>query len=373
MSERGSAAGTRIPSLDGLRALSIVFVFAGHLTGTRNFPKALNRIGGFAELGVRVFFVISGYLITSLLLADWQRMRDGALSASQALRLFYLRRIYRIFPAAYALVLTVAVLSLAGVVTLLPGDLLSAATYTTNFHQPRSWWLGHLWSLSVEEQFYLLWPAVVLLFGPRRASAFAVASLVAAPACRVLLWMFAPGLRSFIGEAFPTIFDALAAGCILTLIRARLDANATYLRLLQSPAFVVVPVLVVGAALVSNHPRVDLVLGQGVENLGIALIIDRSIRFPLTAWGRFLNRRSLVFIGVLSYSLYLWQQLFVNRHSSALVASFPLNVVVAIGVAIASHKLIEQPFLRLRGRRVAPSALLEGRADPVAAGPASHS
>ena len=138
-------------------------------------------------------------------------------------------------------------------------------------------------------------------------------------------------------------------------------------------AFVVVLVLVVGAAQLNNHPRVDLVLGQGVENLGIALIIDRSIRFPLTAWGRFLNRRSLVFIGVLSYSLYLWQQLFVNRHSSALVASFPLNVVVAIGVAIASHQLIEQPFLRLRGRRVAPSALLEGRADPVAAGPASQS
>src|SRR5258708_39850286 len=174
----------RIPSLDGLRAISIVAVMTTHVSGTKLFPFKLPEWQNIAELGVRVFFVISGYLISSLLFADQTRVAAGKTSVGRALGQFYVRRIYRLFPAAYTYVLVIALLVLGGAIVLQPGDLLAAATYTMNYHLPRAWWVGHLWSLSVEEQFYFLWPAVVLLAGVRRAPCGGAAAPGAGPAAR---------------------------------------------------------------------------------------------------------------------------------------------------------------------------------------------
>jgi peptidoglycan/LPS O-acetylase OafA/YrhL len=121
----------RIPGLDGLRAVSILFVLSGHLVG--------NPFGDLANLGVRVFFVISGYLITLLLI------REEGKTGTVSLRQFYARRALRIFPASYSLVLVVTAAYILGVIDLHRGDLLHAYTYTMNYSVDRSWWLGHLW------------------------------------------------------------------------------------------------------------------------------------------------------------------------------------------------------------------------------------
>jgi peptidoglycan/LPS O-acetylase OafA/YrhL len=115
------------------------------------------------ELGVHVFFVISGFLITGLL------MEELALSGRISLSRFYLRRTLRIFPAYYAYLAIAFLAAVAGWVQLAPHDLMHGLSYTSNYYPSRSWFLGHTWSLSVEEQFYLLWPALVVLTGPRRA------------------------------------------------------------------------------------------------------------------------------------------------------------------------------------------------------------
>jgi peptidoglycan/LPS O-acetylase OafA/YrhL len=357
-----AVSATRIPSLDGLRALSIGLVLVGHLDWTRNFPLGSPAVADLAELGVRVFFVISGYLITTLLLGDRRRMAAGTLTRGRALGQFYVRRVYRIFPAAYFFLTVVAILSATGLVHLLPGDLACAATYTTNFHEPRAWTLGHLWSLSVEEQFYVLWPAVVLFAGERWALRVALAALAVAPAARVLLWFAGPAYRPYVGEAFPTIFDAIAAGCVLAMTRARLLASARYVRLTSSPAFALVPLAVLALSQLAGRPSIDLVVGQALQNLGIALIVERCIRLPDGASGRLLNWRPLVWLGGLSYSLYLWQQLFINRHSDAWPNAFPVNLALALAAALGSYYLVEQPFLRLRSRRAAaPAAVSSGR------------
>jgi peptidoglycan/LPS O-acetylase OafA/YrhL len=368
---RGKGEPARIASLDGLRAVSIALVLMAHLAGTRGFPARLSVFMHFAELGVRIFFVISGYLISTLLFEDLRRIEAGTLTRVGALKQFYIRRVYRIFPAAYAFVLVVAALAAAGVLRLLPGDLVAAATYTTNFHQPRAWWLGHLWSLSVEEQFYVLWPAVVLATGARKALWVAAAALAVAPATRALIWVAWPDLRAYVGEAFPTIFDAIGAGCLLAGARTWLGGRAGYLRFIASPAFLLIPIAILGAALLSSHPRADLVLGQGIQNIAIAVLIDRSIRLPDSAWGRFLNRRPLVMVGALSYSLYLWQQLFVSRHAGGWINAFPVNVGLALLAAFVSYHLIERPFLRLRSRRAASRAARGAAAATAAAAAAS--
>lgn len=153
---------TRLPSLDGLRAVSIALVFLGHLSGTKGFPN-LVQIGDYAHLGVVAFFVISGFLITRLMLLEHAKFGDVSL------RLFYARRALRLLPAAYTYTLCVGLMWAAGFIQLHSRDMWHVLTYTVNYQIDRSWDFGHLWSLSVEEQFYLLWPFMFVLFKPKRA------------------------------------------------------------------------------------------------------------------------------------------------------------------------------------------------------------
>jgi peptidoglycan/LPS O-acetylase OafA/YrhL len=230
-----------------------------------------------------------------------------------------------------------------------------------NYHYVRSWWFGHIWSLSVEEQFYLLWPAVLLVFGVRKGLMSAGIVILLAPLIRVAYWYLLPEQRVGIDEAFPTVCDALAAGCGLAGIRDWLSLQGSYLAFLRSRAFYVVPVLAFAANLLGNHPLFDYLIGQTVMNAALALTIDRFVRFPDSLVGRMLNLRSFEFIGVLSYSIYLWQQPFLNRHSEALAATFPLNVALVAAMALASYYSVERPFLQVRKRLQANVSIQETR------------
>lgn len=341
-----ASSSSRIPCLDGLRAVSISAVLLAHLQGTQGFPSAgfLQTLGDLGNLGVRVFFVISGFLITHLLLQEFRS------TGSISLKAFYIRRTFRIFPAFYTFIAAVAVLGMVGVLVVKPADLLYAATYTINFVHRKSWVVGHAWSLAVEEQFYLLWPACVVLLGWRRSTFLAVAVLVISPLLRIGVWYLLPEFRGIITKAFPTICDAIATGCVLACLRDRLSASPRYLAFLQSPAFLVVPLLILASNAFASHTRPDLLIGHSIRNIGIALCIDWCLRNAHSAVGRFLNLRPMVWVGTLSYSLYLWQQIFLNRNSDAFYCAFPLNVILAFTLAALSYYLVERPFLRARVR-----------------------
>jgi peptidoglycan/LPS O-acetylase OafA/YrhL len=342
-----SQVGGRIPALDGLRAISIGLVLLGHSIGTRGSPVP-HRLHHFGELGVRVFFVISGYLITTLLLKELTR------TGSISLRGFYFRRTLRIFPAFYAYLAVVGLLTLAGIVDLLPGDLEAAVTYTMNYQRPRSWYVGHLWSLAVEEQFYLVWPAIMLLLRQRAVHVASIA-VVVAPVVRVGVFVLWPSHRGGIGETFPTIFDALAAGCLLAMLRKQLQSSRTYMAITSTPGAALAAGLVVWAVNV-DRVSVDLLIGQSLQNAAIAVIIDWAIERRSVLAAAVLDFAPLGWVGRLSYSLYLWQQLFLNRHSHHWVHAFPLHLVGAFAAAAVSYYLIEQPFLRLREPRPSQSA-----------------
>ena len=334
----------RIPSLDGLRALSIGMVLIAHLTGTRNFPW-VEEIGRWqlGTFGVRVFFVISGFLITTLLLEEADRY--GTIS----LRGFYMRRFFRIFPAFYALCAVLFVLDRTGVIALHSRDLLVAVIYTMNYHRDRAWYVGHIWSLSVEEQFYLLWPAVLLFAGIRRGLMAAAAVVLLAPPLR-LATGFVASFRPGIGETFQTVADSLATGCLLAGLGPWLAQSPRWRRLLDWRWFWWTVPLVVAASARNPSAKLEWLVGETVMNVGIALVIARTIHRPDEPIGRLLNTRPFVWIGTLSYSLYLWQQVFINRHGTSLPQSFPVNLALTLVVAVASYNLIERPFLRLRAR-----------------------
>lgn len=342
----GVPMSARVPCLDGLRGISVCFVLLAHLSGTRELTSGarLPELYGLGNLGVRVFFVISGFLITLLLLRE--RAKTGRISLSR----FFLRRALRILPAAFLYIGVVLLLGGLGLLVLAPGDRLHALTYTVNYHHLRSWYVSHLWSLSVEEQFYLLWPALLVLVGTRRGLALAAALIVAAPLIRTGMWIFTPERRIEIGEAFSTIGDALATGCLLAGLQDWLAAKPAYLRFLRSGWFAVVPLLGIAANAGQNYMLIDCLVGQTVLNLAIALCIDRCRRLPDGRVGRLLETRPLAGLGVLSYSLYLWQEPFLNRFARSPLTAFPLNLLLVFAAAVASYRLIERPLLAWRHR-----------------------
>lgn len=340
-----------MPSLDGLRAVSILMVCYGHLCGTRRFPVSIAQYGRWcgdvAHLGVLVFFVISGFLITLLLMGE--RETTGGIS----LKRFYLRRMVRIFPAFYAFILVMAVATASGAVQLTGRDFAYALTYTVNFEPGRSLQIGHLWSLSVEEQFYLLWPLTLLALRGRRALIVAVAAIFIGPLVRFAIheWIFRvdPRFPDDTLTSFPAMFDYLAAGCALALLRPWLLTRRWYLRLTASRWLVLAVPLVLLINRMGSHTTAIL-LGSPVMNVCLALLIEASTRHERSLGGRFLNWKPVVYLGVLSYSLYLWQSPFLDHRSDAWMNAFPQNLMLVFLAALSSWFLVERPFTRLRKR-----------------------
>jgi peptidoglycan/LPS O-acetylase OafA/YrhL len=339
----------RLPSLDGLRAVSIAFVVIGHLAETRGAPAFLAPLSHLGNLGVKVFFVISGFLITTLLLKEYQKTQRISL------RGFFARRTVRIFPAFFAYVGVIVLLQALGYFTLRDYDLIHAVTYTMNYHNDRAWQLNHLWSLAVEEQFYLLWPLLLCVLGVRRALTCAAIAVAFAPVCRVVMWYQLDASPTAMTRQFQAVADALATGCLLAGYYNYLGTKRRYTALLASRWFLLVPglILALGFGTAGHSRGLFYTVGQSLCNLAIVLCVDRFVRFPGTLTGRLLNTRLLVYVGVLSYSLYLWQQLFLNPMDEvSSYTAFPQNIVFAVLAALGSYYLVERPFLkRRRGAR----------------------
>lgn len=356
MSTAPAQPGGHLPSLDGLRAVSIVLVLIGHLSGTQNFPvlPVTHVLGDVANLGVSVFFVISGFLITTLLMKE--QARNGFVS----LKLFYARRALRIFPASFVLIGVVAALSATGYITLHRYDILAALTYTVNFYPGRSWWLGHLWSLSVEEQFYLVWPFAFAILGVRRSVPVALFGIAMGPVARAASWYFLRGTVWREAPMFPMVADSIAIGCLLALRREWLEQQRWYVWLFQPHLSILLIALVFFVNRLGAYTVVR-VLGTSLINICLAVLVHRCVVHPNDTFGRCLNWKPLASLGGLSYSLYLWQQVFLNRASHSWVNAFPQNLFFAIAAALASYILLEKPLMRFRQRLQARERTDKGR------------
>jgi peptidoglycan/LPS O-acetylase OafA/YrhL len=340
-----------IPSLDGLRAVSIAIVILSHtraLWPARLVDAGLVRyvIGGGLH-GVQIFFAISGYLITTLLLREYEQRGDVSF------RRFYARRALRIFPAFYVYFGVVALLCAAGVVAVHWPTYFASATYSFVYMpHPQGWYVEHAWSLSIEEQFYLLWPAVLVFAHRRGHSLHAVLGILAAmPFVRVLLALVVAAPERILVSV--SSIDMLMAGCLLALLPTT-DAWPTIMRRF-SRGWIVVVCMMVGfvvvpyaGAKVVHGPAglLTIALGTTVVALAIVAMLVFVVTQPQSMAGHFLNLRFMRHLGVLSYSLYLWQQLF-----TADPRRFGFAVYLLIlGTGELSFFLIERPILRLRAR-----------------------
>jgi peptidoglycan/LPS O-acetylase OafA/YrhL len=346
---------SRIPSLDGVRAIAIGLVCLGHLTWNQRLLGPNGQYLKLGDIGVRIFFVLSGYLITAILLRELEH--TGTLS----LRRFYFRRTLRIFPAFYTFVAVMIVSNSLWWAHLYHGSPLPSLSYTADYFVPAKRVFGHTWSLAVEEQFYLLWPAALVLLGRRRGLWFAGLVLLVCPFMRVVSFVLMARhaeIASLLQNPqfrFDTQADALATGCLLAGFRVSLRGQAWYRKLQASRAFALLPILGLTVTLVGRQQlgllyAAYLIVGYAVTNVAIALSLDWCLTHPVGIIGRFLNAAPIVTVGVLSYSIYLWQEPFLYVGRSAWWQVPPLNLGLALLAATASHVLVERPFLRLRAR-----------------------
>ena len=354
------------PDIDGLRAVAIVSVIVYHA-----FPGVLP--GGF--LGVDVFFVISGYLITQLILRE---MRERSFSLAE----FYRRRARRILPA---LLVVLAASALLGWFALLPEELTWlgraiawSAPFMANVFFARAGDYGgyfdpgsavspliHLWSLGVEEQFYLAWPVLLLLAGRTRMT---VRTLLAVIAVSLVLSVWGEWVRP--GQSFylPTSRAwELAGGGLLAAVSARSDSLASALGLGQYRigkaavlSFAGLVLILLGARFVIAAPALAGLLGL-TPALGTAAIIAAGSQAPINR--HLLASGPMVFIGRISYPLYLWHwpalsftRIFLGRPLTYPQAS--AAVLFAVVAAYATCCLIEEPIRFGPGRRRAVPAML---------------
>jgi peptidoglycan/LPS O-acetylase OafA/YrhL len=349
-----------IPSLDGLRAVSIVLVIALHSLqhyGLTHKVPVIWFILCNGSVGVYIFFVISGYLITTLLL------REHRAKGRISLRDFYIRRGFRILPPLYVYVLTIAVLGwtgrLAGVNAT---EIVTALFFLRNYSQHVTLWVfEHFWSLCVEEQFYLLWPGLVVFAllrrgegqGRRLAARVAVAIIVAEPFIRLFCWRFVPTLHNT-GQ-FHMSADCLMFGAAGALLEGSTRFEALYRRATRWPWLLPVVLFgVLGALGMRFQNYFNVPLGDTLQGFVILMWLLWLVRNPATAQGRFLNGSAIRWVGRLSYSLYIWQTFFIHYKNvpvfgGAYFVNTPPGAWLSIlVVATFSYYVIEQPSLRLR-------------------------
>lgn len=341
----------RIPTLDGWRAVAILLVVVHHFSATF-FPTEVsynaNSKTHFGAFGVDIFFGLSGLLITKLLLEEWRSA--GAVS----LRGFYIRRAFRILPPYLLFLagLTVTGLWLTGREAV--GSLFFFRNYVPDGLVDR--WTVHLWSLSVEEHFYLLWPGLLVWCGLKRGKSLAAWLALGIAAWRLFESQTSLGAILDVMPHFRTDLrlDALLWGCVAAFI---LDDQRERERFKVQFRFVAwAACVLITVACIRFYSLISSVWLAAL----IPILLAGTVVHPEWWISRFLELKPLVWIGRISYSLYLWQQVFLwpgwkNPQHFWLV--WPWNVIAMFLMATASYFVIEKPLLHL-GRKLAARTLV---------------
>lgn len=344
-----------LPTLDGWRAIAIVVVILAHgadsianLLNSYNFFNA-EHIKHLGKEGVNIFFGLSGFLITSRLILE-EKTFDYI-----SIKSFYIRRFFRILPAAFLFISIIGILSLFGLINLSLNRWLSTVFFLANYTSAEiNWYLGHFWSLAVEEHFYFLWPFAFLLLASNNKRVIFIVSL----ALFIAFWR-ALDFRYQITGSSAAVFwgrtdiqvDNILWGVAIALAYSDYQYKK-YIDLLlgtHNSFIFLISILILMVFMPTLNWKIEFFF-----------ITVKAIIIPLLILWTTLNNSSVISkmleigliktIGKLSYSLYLWQQLFlvwnVDKISSfMLLQSFPLNLLAAFACAIMSYFLIEKPLI----------------------------
>jgi peptidoglycan/LPS O-acetylase OafA/YrhL len=381
------ARTSHVPGLDGLRGFAILAVILAHVFERvppgQGVDAAITGIGKTGRVGVDLFFVLSGFLITGILLD--QRGHAGYF------RIFYARRVLRIVPVYVVFLLfSMWIAPLVGVTTPAIAQLLRSTQGWYWTYQSNVWDISHpfqpdgipahLWSLAVEEQFYLLWPVAVALIAPRTLPRVALACVVAAELCRIAVLASGAGPRVNY-HLLPTRMDTLAIGAFLAC--AVRDPDLTRALARWRIGAIAGAIALLGASLILHRSGGEpLPVTQLFAFPAITLVCGVLVLMVVQS-PTLLTSRSLRFFGRYSYGMYIWHLLALHvllertrvltpyRLQGSYLTYYIQAVAVTLGVsvlvALVSWHLIEQPFLRLK--RYVPYLPASAAAQPLIGAP----
>lgn len=354
-------ASSRLPGLDGLRACAVLCVIFSHAGVSTGWPDwevldQLRRV--FSGLfGVQVFFTISGFIITLLLLKE--RTRSGSI----CLRDFWLRRALRILPPAGAYLIFLNLMHASGQAEVPAETQWGSLLFYRNMMPYEPWFTeaqgftGHFWTLSVEEQFYLVWPVLVMLLPPTLLRRVAWVGIVASMVLRLPAPWLPPGSLRWL----PMCLDGFMMGALVAFA-VHADTSAFWHGLWRHRWWLLGGALLVTRMASSAHA----VWFEPVQPLAAALAsavwIAGLARGGAGVESRVLNSRPLVALGLISYSVYLWQQIWLAppfqwaSGTAPWLGMFPQNIVFCLVCGAASYWLIEKPCQWLRARLLQKTA-----------------
>jgi peptidoglycan/LPS O-acetylase OafA/YrhL len=352
-----SLQGNYFRSLDGLRGIAILMVICHHF-GVNHF---LRGTGVFIDsnTGVHIFFVLSGFLITTLLLKE--KLNSGSIS----LKHFYIRRVLRILPVAYLFLLVLIVLNAAFHLQIQLIDFIASFLFFKNLSFRNEPYTAHLWSLAVEEQFYILFP-FLLSYNTNRYLIVALAIVIGVPIISILgnhhvSILFANPTIAFITKVImfsfwkgPVIILVGSVFSILTfkgIIKPEKFASKYFL----SFALLIIAIVIHSQNFVYYVKYLSEYLSAIL--IAYAILLSVNTKNLLTV---ILENDILVKIGILSYSLYIWQELFIGSRAwqpwMQMLSGSPLYLIILVKVAATfaiaglSYYLFESKFLKLKSR-----------------------
>jgi peptidoglycan/LPS O-acetylase OafA/YrhL len=339
-----------------LRAFAVMLVIISHWFSENHF---LNRYSANGSLGVTLFFVLSGFLITGILLNNKKGLEKGG-SLSRTFSVFYVRRALRIFPVYYLLLFVLLAFNVASVRESFAWHLF----YASNFYFWRQGYfaghLSHLWSLAVEEQFYLLWPAVILGIPRKYLQRVFLFGMIGAVAFR----FFITTPQNELGHILmPGSLDSFCIGGLLAYGRQGASDWYKWYKQKRSTFIVfafVILVLVHTALFRGVGLRAGIALYFLLISAAFGIVIDRvadSVESKLLR--PVLENRGVLYVGKISYGVYLFHNFipyFYGINPPALLRPYSpyivqlLRLVLLLSIASASWFLFEKPFLRLKAR-----------------------
>jgi peptidoglycan/LPS O-acetylase OafA/YrhL len=346
--------------LDGLRCYAVIAVMIGHWISW-DTENLILKNSPWAH-GVILFFVLSGYLITNILFEQKEKIAGGETSLKQSLKIFYTRRFLRIFPAYYLLIFYLLYINYENTRQLAPWLL----TYTSNILMCiRGDYIGdfnHLWSLAVEEQFYILWPIVIFLVPLKRVFGMIMLFIIGALFCRAATYFMFPGNWMVAAYFTPNLFFPLCLGALIAYGKRymprldRLFGNSAWLLL----SVVFYAAFYISARFILQSSFLLGVLDEYVFAIACAFIIHRASNNGFRFIGNaLLNNEIAVFIGKISYGLYLYHLFIIRLFWEFLSPEYGVQVhskhmmwlmyfITTVVIALFSYYVVEKPANSLK-------------------------
>jgi peptidoglycan/LPS O-acetylase OafA/YrhL len=373
-----NTASRYMPQLDGLRAFAVGAVLIHHFFQPPRFAGV-----DFALLGVWLFFVLSGFLITGILLRSRDSIHDRSYPVSFALRQFYVRRVLRIFPLYYLVLFGAAAFDVGDVRDTIFWHLTYMSNYLFSTRQQWGQLTAHFWSLSVEEQFYILWPTLILFASARFLPKMIITAITIGPIFRAVAHLLDFNWIARLTVSLASL-DALGLGALLAYclhhLRDKpglLKALDQWIRWLGAPGFILLCLLhrLEAYNLIHHVTEHSWFIEPALWALLFVWLIKRAASGFIGLAGKILELKPLVYTGKISYGIYvyhpfvyfflplLFDRIGVDFFLLPPLLQFSLAAGSTVALAALSWRLVESPINSLKerfvGERVGPRCTLQ--------------